>query len=76
MKIVTFNIRRDNHKDRHNNFDFRKSHIIDKINSEKSDVIAFQEVLPHVLDFLKENLTDYTVIGRGRGSDFKEESAP
>ena len=74
MKLVSFNIRRDNFKDGINNFDFRKGMIIDKIKEENPDLIAFQEVLPHVMEFIKENLPDYTVIGRGRGSDFKEES--
>ena len=33
--------------------------ILEKIRQEKPDIIGFQEVLPHVAAWLKENLTEY-----------------
>ena len=62
MKFVTFNIRYDCGFDGENNFDFRKPLILRKIEQEKPDILCFQEVLPHVAVWLKENLTDYYVI--------------
>ena len=63
LKLVTFNIRCDYDQDGANSFRFRKPVILKKLTEEKPDVICFQEVLPHVAVWLKENLTEYTVIG-------------
>lgn len=74
MKAVTFNIRCDYQQDGNNNFDFRKPLILKKIGEEKPDVIGFQEVLPHVQKWLRENLAGYTVLGCGRDEDFGGEA--
>ncbi|MGL4738945.1 MAG: endonuclease/exonuclease/phosphatase family protein [Cellulosilyticaceae bacterium] len=74
LKITTFNIRYDCGHDGKNNFEYRKQHILGKIQDESPDLIGFQEVLPHVLDWLKENLIDYTVVGCGRGTDYQDEA--
>ena len=47
--------------------------ILRKINQEKPDIIGFQEVLPHVAKWLKENLNEYYVIGCGRGANLRDE---
>lgn len=73
MKVVTFNIRCDYGQDGINQFCNRKALILKKINQEKPDIIGFQEVLPHVAAWLKENLTQYYIIGCGRGSDLRDE---
>jgi len=73
MKIVTFNIRYDGADDRENAFSFRRELIRARIEREKPDIIGFQEVLPHVARWLRENLSDYTVAGCGRGPDFQDE---
>lgn len=73
MKVVTFNIRCDYGQDGLNQFCNRKALILKKIEQEKPDIIGFQEVLPHVAVWLKENLTDYYVIGCGRSSDLRDE---
>jgi endonuclease/exonuclease/phosphatase family metal-dependent hydrolase len=67
MKFVTFNIRCDHGQDGDNCFDNRKSLILRKFAQENPDIICFQEVLPHVALWLKNNLTDYLVFGCGRG---------
>lgn len=66
MKFTTFNIRCDHQQDGTNNFVYRKPLILDEINKQAPDIICFQEVLPHVAAWLKENLTDYYIIGCGR----------
>ena len=73
MKIVTFNIRCDRKQDGNNGFLFRKLLILEKIKNEKPDIICFQEVLPHVATWLKENLVDYYVIGGGRSETLEDE---
>ena len=76
MKFVTFNIRYDCGAYGDNNFDFRKPLILRKIREEQADIICFQEVLPHVAAWLKENLDDYYVIGCGRDEDLRDEQLP
>ena len=73
LKLVTFNIRCDYDQDGANSFRFRKPVILKKLAEEKPDVICFQEVLPHVAVWLKENLTEYTVIGCGRSETLEDE---
>lgn len=73
MKIVSFNIRCDYCQDGNNNFEFRKNHIIDKINTEDPDIIGFQEVLPHIHQWLIHSLNNYIVVGCGRSEDFEDE---
>lgn len=73
MKIVTFNIRCDHGQDENNNFEYRTPLIRKKIQEEQPDILCFQEVLPHVAVWLKEELTDYYVIGCGRSETFEDE---
>ncbi|MBE5965986.1 MAG: endonuclease/exonuclease/phosphatase family protein [Lachnospiraceae bacterium] len=73
MKLVTFNIRCDYGEDGKNNFSCRKQRITDKIAKEQPDIICFQEVRPHVAVWLKENLTDYYVVGCGRDINLEDE---
>lgn len=73
MKLVTYNIRYDCGQDGINNFSCRKSFILETIAREKPDVIGFQEVLPHVALWLKENLKEYYVVGCPRETDLTDE---
>lgn len=73
IKLATFNIRCDYNQDGINCFSNRKPLIIKKIIQEQPHVICFQEVLPHVAVWLKENLTDYYIIGCGRSSSLEDE---
>lgn len=67
MKFVTFNLRCDHQQDGENCFVYRQPKILSKIGREKPDVICFQEVMPHMAAWLKENLKDYCTAGLGRG---------
>ena len=73
MKFVTFNIRCDFGQDGDNSFCYRQPLIVKKIAAEQPDILCFQEVLPHVAQWLKETLTDYVVVGCGRDVDLKGE---
>ena len=73
IKLATFNIRCDYNQDGINCFSNRKPLILKKIIQEQTHVICFQEVLPHVAVWLKENLTDYYIIGCGRSSSLEDE---
>lgn len=73
MKAVTFNIRCDYRQDGKNNFSNRKALILKKMKEERPELIGFQEVLPHVADWLKDNLDGYYVIGCGRETDLRGE---
>ena len=73
MKLATYNIRYDCGQDGINNFSCRKPFILETIARENPDVIGFQEVLPHVALWLKENLKDYYVVGCPRCEDLTGE---
>jgi endonuclease/exonuclease/phosphatase family metal-dependent hydrolase len=73
MKLVTFNIRCDYDQDGENSFRYRKALILEKLKQENPDIICFQEVLPHVAGWLRENLQDYYVIGCGRDEKLEDE---
>lgn len=73
LSVVTFNIRYDCKEDAGNCFKYRKSLIEKKIKQESPDIIGFQEMLPHVVEWFKENFTEYEIVGHGRGSDYQDE---
>ena len=73
MKFVTFNLRCDHQQDGINCFIYRQPLILRAIQEKTPDVICFQEVLPHMAAWLKKSLTDYYVIGCGRGEKLDSE---
>ena len=76
MKIVTFNLRLDTERDGEKRFENRKNEIIRKIRDEKPDVIGFQEALPHMLSWLREQLPEYQFGGHGRSAQYDDEANP
>lgn len=73
MKAVTFNIRCDYQQDGSQNFEYRKPFIISKLLQEQPEILFFQEVLPHVAVWLKQNLSDYVILGCGRAKQLDDE---
>ena len=73
IKVMTFNIRYDTKDDGINCFDGRKAMIKEFLDKEMPDIIGFQEVLPHVRQWLTKNLTDYVVLGMGRDEHYGNE---
>ncbi len=74
VKVMTFNIRYDTPADGINSFAGRKAGVKEFLDREKPDIIGFQEVVPHVRQWLCDNLPDYTVLGMGRAVDYSGES--
>ena len=73
LKIATYNLRCNTPHDKINMFDIRKGLVLDRIMKESPDIIGFQEMLPSMYEFLKRHLTGYTLVGRSRGADYKDE---
>ena len=59
LKVMTFNIRRDNLKGGKNNWQYRRDAIVEMIADVKPDIICMQEVMPHMAKFLKAKLSKY-----------------
>ena len=74
MKFVTFNIRYSWDADGINSFPLRAGMILQKIDSEKPDVICFQEASDKIGDFLKAHLPEYNFTGHGRDADYTGEA--
>ena len=74
LKIMSFNLRTDNKGDGINYFFNRFDRVTEVLDREKPDIIGFQEVTDPMRAKLRDYLTDYTVQGCGRGSDFHGES--
>ena len=76
IKVMTFNLRFQTVTDGKNSFEHRKERIMRMLRTEAPDVIGFQEVTDSMLAWLKENLSDYYVLGHGRNSRYKGEAIP
>lgn len=76
MTVMTFNLRVEADIDGINHLKNRKGKIMDTINTYKPDLIGFQEARDETRDWLRDTLSDYTVIGCGRLADYRGESTP
>ncbi len=74
LKIFTFNIRVCVDKGQ-NDFELRKHRIAELINTEKPDIVGFQEATGMMRSELAKMLDGYYVLGCGRESDYSGESA-
>lgn len=68
-KIMSFNLRTDCAQDGINSFQNRKSFVAERLAVYSPDIIGFQEIQPHMYDWLVGNLDGYYVVGGGRGAD-------
>ncbi|MGL6173963.1 MAG: endonuclease/exonuclease/phosphatase family protein [Cellulosilyticaceae bacterium] len=73
IKLVTYNIRCDVKEDGINQFPFRKPLILKKLQQESPDVIGFQEIQAHMIEWLREVLPQYTIVGCGREEGYEGE---
>lgn len=76
MKVMSFNLRVEAAVDGINHLDNRRGRILNVIANEAPDLIGFQEASDATRAWLRENLSDYTVVGCGRLEDYRGESAP
>lgn len=75
FNVFSFNVRYDTKGDGRNAFSAeRKDFIKKEFPKYQADIIGFQEALPHVKQWLIDNLTDYEVVGAGRGKNYDDES--
>lgn len=74
LKIMSFNIRIDVLVDGNHAWQYRKEAIVQYICSQKPDFIGFQEPNPAMVDYLQNQLTQYSHIGLPR--DERGESTP
>ncbi len=70
IKIVSFNLRCGWGSDGVNCFPNRAGGIVDKINTEKPEVIGFQEGTEKNISFLKKTLCDYDIFFNQRDKNF------
>ena len=73
MTIVTINQRCVYNRDGIQSFVHRGIILCDKIESERPDVIGFQEVTPKSITVLERLLPDYTFVGQFRSENFDVE---
>lgn len=71
INTMSFNIRYDQPKDAEQNWHNRKENVIRMLNFYDLDIIGMQEVLVSQLNYMKEHLPEYGVVGVGR-NDGKE----
>ena len=71
VNVLTYNIKYDNVNDTVNNWNDRKAPMVALLKHYIPGIIGMQEVLHHQLNYLEEQLSDYTYIGVGR-DDGKE----
>lgn len=64
--VMSFNIRYDNPKDGAQNWHKRKANVVRMLHFYDVDIIGMQEVLNNQLQYLKDNLDQYSTIGVGR----------
>ena len=74
VKIVTYNLRNQWHRDEQNGFIHRVGYMYHVIEREQPDVIAFQEVMPRQLEVLEKIMPEYMFVGQGREADLQGEA--
>ena len=77
VRVMTFNIRLDSPNDGPNMWKNRKEHLVSMIRFHKADLIGFQEVQKHQLNYIVRELPEFGWFGVGRddGKDGGEFSA-
>lgn len=76
LTVVTFNLRLDTQYDKEQYFFNRAPYILETIKEKKTDILCFQEATVKIMNWLRENLDDYTVVGVGRGKSLDDEANP
>jgi len=74
IRVFTYNLRYDHSADGINAFSNRKDFIKKAFPKYEADLIGFQEVLPHMQEWLVENFPEYQFCGMGRNADLRGES--
>lgn len=67
FRVMTFNVRRDTRLDGINRWYFRRGYAANSVVRLAPDIAGVQELMPHMKDYFCDALSDYKLIGRGRG---------
>jgi len=73
LNVMSFNIRYDNKNDQENSWDYRKKGVLKLMEKYHPDIIGIQEALFHQIDYIQNNLPNYSYIGEGRDGKNKGE---
>lgn len=76
LKVMSFNLRYDTESDGENCFRLRKPRVLEAIRSEMPDLIGFQEGTDGMRAWLRDELTEYVVLGCGREANYTGEGGP
>lgn len=74
IKVFSYNLRCDVDGDGINAFRRRYPYVKERLQYYQPDIIGFQEILPHMRQWLCDNLDGYTVVGTGRDMNLGGES--
>jgi len=74
LKVMSFNMRVDVKVDGANQFIHRRGRIKQFLDTEKPDIIGFQEINPLMREWLVETFPDYYMVGVGRHADYTGET--
>ena len=66
LSVMTFNVRFDNPGDSLDRWDLRKGDIVDFIGKTQPAILGTQEGKHHQVEFMDQNLDNYTYVGVGR----------
>ena len=66
LKLMTYNMRLDIPVDGENGWKYRKDFFVKQLTDNSPDIIGTQEGLPNQIDYIDEQLKQYTYIGIGR----------
>lgn len=72
LSVMTYNIRLDYSGDKENQWTNRKEKMISQLKFYEPDIFGIQEGLLNQVEYLDENLPDYTYIGVGRDDGKKK----
>lgn len=66
IKVISYNIRLAHKNDGNNHWEYRKQASLNMMRTECPTVVGVQELLKSQLDYLRDSLPEYGVIGVGR----------
>jgi len=76
IRVLSYNVRYANRDDHHDAWHDRRDAVGRLVRFHRPDVAAFQEPLPGQRRDLRERLSEYEFVGRGREADDEGESCP
>jgi endonuclease/exonuclease/phosphatase family metal-dependent hydrolase len=76
IRVLSYNVRYANRGDHHDAWHDRRDGVGRLVRFHRPDVAAFQEPVPEQREDLRERLSSYEFVGRGRGTDGAGEGCP